>query len=144
MHSGKRFLLDEHTYYGSPFMPHAKLPIGEKHFDRWLELFDQTVDEHFSGDKAYEAKWRADRLALMFKDENHLVARWTTTGFIVFLFHKKPNSGADHHSGRVNGFCISFVGNSPPYAANFDKVISDRGKEKFKAKQAIPVEYGFF
>lgn len=60
-------LLEEHTYYGSPFMPHAKLPIGEKHFDRWLALFDQTVDEYFSGDKAYEAKWRADRMALMFK-----------------------------------------------------------------------------
>ncbi len=27
-------LLEEHTYYGSPFPPHAKMPIQKKHFDR--------------------------------------------------------------------------------------------------------------
>jgi hemoglobin len=26
-------LLDEHTYYGSPFLPHAKLPVGIEHFN---------------------------------------------------------------------------------------------------------------
>ena len=32
-------LLEEHTYYGSPFVPHAQLPVGKEHFNRWIELF---------------------------------------------------------------------------------------------------------
>lgn len=59
-------LLDEHTYYGSPFVPHAKLPVDKEHFDQWLELFYATVDEHFSGDKAERAKWQGQRMAEMF------------------------------------------------------------------------------
>ena len=59
-------LLKEHTYYGSPFPPHANLPVQKAHFDRWQELFFETVDEYFSGDKAEEAKWRAGKMADMF------------------------------------------------------------------------------
>lgn len=59
-------LLKEHTYFGSPFPPHARLPVQKAHFDRWLELFNGTVDEHFSGEKAEEAKWRALKMAEMF------------------------------------------------------------------------------
>ncbi len=60
-------LLKEHTYYGSPFKPHAALPVDEKHFARWKALFFETVDEHFSGNKADEAKWRAEKMAEMFQ-----------------------------------------------------------------------------
>jgi hemoglobin len=60
-------LLGEHTYYGSPFPPHAQLPIEKKHFERWLELFHKTIDSHFEGDKAEEAKWRAGKMAQMFQ-----------------------------------------------------------------------------
>lgn len=59
-------LLGEHTYFGSPFAPHANLPVDKVHFDRWLSLFSQTIDEHFSGEKAEEAKWRANKMAKMF------------------------------------------------------------------------------
>lgn len=59
-------LLSEHTYYGSPFPPHAKLPVEQKHFDTWLKLWYETIDEHFSGAKADEAKWRGDKMAVMF------------------------------------------------------------------------------
>lgn len=59
-------LLDEYTYYGSPFPPHAKLPIEKQHFDRWLTLFYATVDEYFAGKKSEEAKWRASKMAEMF------------------------------------------------------------------------------
>jgi hemoglobin len=59
-------LLKEHTYYGSPFPPHARLPVGKEHFKRWLDLFNATVDEHFQGEKAEEAKWRAGKMADMF------------------------------------------------------------------------------
>jgi hemoglobin len=59
-------LLDEHTYSGSPFAPHAKLPLKEEHFGHWLNLFRETIDENFTGAKAEEAKWRADKMASMF------------------------------------------------------------------------------
>ena len=60
-------LLKEHTYYGSPFPPHAQLPVEAVHFDRWKQLFFETVDEYFSGEKATEAKWRAEKMAEMFQ-----------------------------------------------------------------------------
>lgn len=59
-------LLDQHTYFGGPFPPHAKLPIEKAHFDAWLNLWKQTVDAQFDGDKAEEAKWRAEKMASMF------------------------------------------------------------------------------
>lgn len=59
-------LLEEHTYHGSPFAPHAKLPVGAEHFERWFALFTATIDEHFCGEKAEEAKWRAENMARMF------------------------------------------------------------------------------
>lgn len=59
-------LLEEHTYYGSPFLPHAKLPVEKEHFNQWLELFFATVDEHFKGEKAERAKWQGQRMAEMF------------------------------------------------------------------------------
>lgn len=59
-------LLEEHTYYGSPFPPHAKLPVEKLHFERWIKLFITTVDNHFDGELAYEAKWRAQKMAEMF------------------------------------------------------------------------------
>ncbi|MEX1190388.1 MAG: group III truncated hemoglobin [Brumimicrobium sp.] len=66
-------LLNNHTYHGSPFAPHAKLPIGAEHFDRWLKLFMETIDEHFTGEKAKEAKWRAGKMAEMFQyKHNHI------------------------------------------------------------------------
>jgi len=60
-------LLGEHTYYGSPFPPHAKLPVEKEHFERSLELFSQTLDELFTGEVANEAMWRANKMAEMFQ-----------------------------------------------------------------------------
>lgn len=60
-------LLEEHTYYGSPFLPHAKLPIKKQHFDQWLFLFNETLDTEFTGEAAEEAKWRAQKMAEMFR-----------------------------------------------------------------------------
>lgn len=59
-------LFEEHTYFGSPFLPHAKLPLKGEHFERWLKLFDSTVDELFAGEKAQRAKWQGQRMAEMF------------------------------------------------------------------------------
>ncbi len=60
-------LLDQHTYNGSPFVPHANLPIEKEHFERWILLFYKTIDENFIGEKAKEAKWRAEKMAEMFQ-----------------------------------------------------------------------------
>ncbi|MGN6616564.1 MAG: group III truncated hemoglobin [Ilyomonas sp.] len=60
-------LLGEHTYFGSPFPPHAKLPVDHSHFQLWLKLFMETLDELFSGEKADEALWRANKMAQMFE-----------------------------------------------------------------------------
>ena len=59
-------LLEEHTYYGSPFMNHAQLPVDVEHFERWLQLFYGTVDDLFEGEKATRAKWQGQRMAEMF------------------------------------------------------------------------------
>jgi len=59
-------LLDQHTYEGRPFPPHAQLPVDQTHFQRWIQLFYQTLDAHFSGAVADEARWRAARMAEMF------------------------------------------------------------------------------
>ena len=60
-------LLDEHTYFGAPFPPHANLPVQHLHFEKWLALFHKTVDELFIGQIAEEAKWRGNRMAEMFE-----------------------------------------------------------------------------
>lgn len=60
-------LLDEHTYYGSPFAPHARLPVDHHHFQQWISLFNNTLDELFTGEKAKEARWRAGKMAEMFE-----------------------------------------------------------------------------
>lgn len=70
-------LLDQHTYFGSPFPPHAQLPVQHEHFVRWMLLFTATVDELFAGEKAMEAKWRAGKMAQMFE---YKIERFRDTG----------------------------------------------------------------
>lgn len=60
-------LLGEHTYNGSPFPPHAQLPVSHDHFLKWIELFTLTAEELFSGEKKDEAIWRAGKMAEMFE-----------------------------------------------------------------------------
>ncbi|MEO6285307.1 MAG: group III truncated hemoglobin [Dyadobacter sp.] len=60
-------LLKEHTYYGSPFTPHAMLQVDHTHFEQWMNLFVGTIDELFVGEKAQEAKFRAGKMAEMFE-----------------------------------------------------------------------------
>ena len=56
-------LFAETGFQGNPMQKHIPLPIEEKHFDQWLELFYETIDELYSGDKAEEAKQRAASIA---------------------------------------------------------------------------------
>lgn len=59
-------LFDEHTYSGSPFAVHAKLPVAFEHFERWIQLFNETIDAHFSGEKADQMKNQGKRMATIF------------------------------------------------------------------------------
>lgn len=60
-------LLGDQTYRGNPLQRHLHLNIDKRHFDQWLELFNQTIDEHFEGEKASEAKSRAQSIAGIFQ-----------------------------------------------------------------------------
>lgn len=56
-------------FRGNPMTVHVQLhrksPLSKEHFDRWQELFLQTVDELFEGEKAGLAKQRALSIATM-------------------------------------------------------------------------------
>ncbi|GEO04792.1 hypothetical protein AAE02nite_24560 [Adhaeribacter aerolatus] len=54
-------------YTGNPFAKHATMPVEAKHFERWLSLFNETVDKHFTGPMAEEAKRRALIMANTFE-----------------------------------------------------------------------------
>lgn len=57
-------LFGEKGYLGNPFSKHAKMDtITLLHFERWLLLFNETVDAHFLGSIAEDAKWRASIMA---------------------------------------------------------------------------------
>lgn len=53
-------------FRGNPFAKHAPLKINGSHFERWLELFYETIDERFEGYIAEDAKKRAELMANMF------------------------------------------------------------------------------
>ncbi len=54
-------------YTGNPMKHHLNLhqksPIKKEHFNRWIELFNETVDELFEGEKAEQTKLRALSIA---------------------------------------------------------------------------------
>ncbi|MGF6845957.1 hemoglobin [Chitinophaga sp. W3I9] len=56
-------LLDGGNYKGNVMDPHFKLnkliPLEPAYFDRWLQLFEATVAENFTGEKAALAVTRA-------------------------------------------------------------------------------------
>lgn len=60
-------LFHDRAYQGSPFQPHLSLPIEKAHFEQWLKLFQQTIDENFEGQLAETALVRAHKMAEMFQ-----------------------------------------------------------------------------
>lgn len=60
-------LLGEFSYKGNPFLKHIPLPIEKIHFDRWLQLFIETIEDHFTGETAEEAIQRAKSIAGVFQ-----------------------------------------------------------------------------
>jgi hemoglobin len=64
-------LLQGKNYQGNPiekhFELHARHPLTAEHFDRWLALFQETVDSLFAGPVADDAKFRAMVIAETWK-----------------------------------------------------------------------------
>lgn len=60
-------------FRGNPFAKHAPLNIEEKHFERWLVLFIETIHQYFKGNKAIETVDRANMMASMFLNRLNLL-----------------------------------------------------------------------
>jgi hemoglobin len=60
-------LFGERGYEGNPLRAHepshARTPFRPEHYERWIDLFTETVDAHFEGPIAETAKARALRMA---------------------------------------------------------------------------------
>lgn len=52
-------LLDEAGYTTDVTKVHINMRIKKEHFDRWISLFNDTVDELYEGPNANKAKQRA-------------------------------------------------------------------------------------
>ncbi|MFN8278969.1 MAG: group III truncated hemoglobin [Saprospiraceae bacterium] len=59
----EKILFGTGDYEGRPFPPHVavhqKVNLTPLHFERWLSIFESSVDKLFEGPKADEIKWRA-------------------------------------------------------------------------------------
>lgn len=58
-------LLGEPGYRNNMVQKHLHLKLSPEHFTQWLSLFNATLDELFSGEKAEEAKSRAYSMAVV-------------------------------------------------------------------------------
>jgi hemoglobin len=68
-------LLGEMSYKGSAYTVHEKMPIDTAHFERWLSLFKQTIDAHFVGVNAEDAKKTASTIGLTFQAKMGLLGK---------------------------------------------------------------------
>jgi hemoglobin len=62
------FQAGKYSRYGrNPLMVHAELnektPLDPHHFARWLEIFRETIDRLFAGERAEFLKFRAEMMA---------------------------------------------------------------------------------
>jgi len=72
-------LLKSNTYHNNAMEAHRHIhslsPFKAEHFQRWVKIFTETVDELFSGDVAENAKLKAtsvgSAMTLIFANANH-------------------------------------------------------------------------
>jgi hemoglobin len=86
-------LLGARSYGGGAFRPHLELnyqvPLRRGHFERWLWLWNGTVDARFNGPVAEEAKRHATRVANAFYER------------IEAINAQRPGVGAEAQSGNA-------------------------------------------
>jgi len=72
-------LFGQMSYKGNPMGVH--FPVNEirameqKHFDRWLKLWTATVEEHFAGESADQAIYKAENIAKLMAFKMDLARR---------------------------------------------------------------------
>lgn len=63
----EKVLFGKQIYFGNPLFVHQKLheknPLTLEHFQRWVAIFRETIDENFAGEMAENAKMRAKMIA---------------------------------------------------------------------------------
>lgn len=59
-------LLDKMGFKGNIYESHVNRQIKSAHFDIWVSLFCETVDELYKGEIAEKAKSKAKELAILF------------------------------------------------------------------------------
>lgn len=52
-------LFGQKGYIGNPFAKHATMELTAEHFNRWINMFNETIDENFEGPVADDARRRA-------------------------------------------------------------------------------------
>ncbi|QMW06494.1 group III truncated hemoglobin [Spirosoma foliorum] len=66
-------ILGNNAYDGHPFRPHLivnqKHTLTIDHFERWLQLFSQTITENFTGETAEQVRQRATQIALVWNNK---------------------------------------------------------------------------
>ncbi|WP_154647889.1 group III truncated hemoglobin [Pedobacter arcticus] len=60
-------LLYTREYKSDPLTSHMPLPLTKQHFETWMLLFTETLDELFKGEIAENAKKRAFSIARIMK-----------------------------------------------------------------------------
>ncbi len=84
-------LLGARSYGGGAFAPHAALnarvELRAGHFERWLWLWQQTVDELFEGERAQLAKSHAVRVAGAFHARLRPIDPGSASGPLTVTVH---------------------------------------------------------
>ncbi|GAB4013167.1 hypothetical protein GCM10028808_31360 [Spirosoma migulaei] len=66
-------ILGNNAYDGHPFRPHLIVnqqhTLTIDHFERWLQLFSQTVTENFTGEITEQVRQRATQIALVWSSK---------------------------------------------------------------------------
>lgn len=60
-------LFGQMSYKGNPMAVHfplnAQIPMEKKHFEHWIKLWTQTIEENFTGEMAETAIYKATNIA---------------------------------------------------------------------------------
>lgn len=56
-------LLDESGYKTDVTQKHIHMPLKEEHFEKWISIFEETINRLFEGEKVELAKQRAHVIA---------------------------------------------------------------------------------
>lgn len=105
-------LLGAGTYSGGAFRPHVALHARARlrggHFERWLHLWNETVDGMFSGPRAQLAKGHAARVARAFAsrlgayEPPPTAAVSSTGGPLAITLHGPGGDGARAVTGSAH------------------------------------------